>query len=975
MTQPLSPPVNDPILRFRRAELDPRTRRLRIGDQVQPIQPRVFATLYALARDAPQPVSRETLLESVWPDVVVEEGSINRAIRGARRALGADPDLTDSIETIRGVGYRLALDVDEVPVGLRDTEARWSQPLASELVGRDAELLRLAEQARAALSGHRRVVFVSGEAGLGKSALIEATTAAIEAAFCVLEGRCQEGFGRGLPFLPLQDAMSGTNRLVDPRLAARLAAPRSDPHPSPWPWQQPLVEDRDESPERDADARLYEWVRSIELLSTEIPLALVLEDLHWSDASTLRFVEAIVERPGPGQLLLIASARPHEDDGGRELIDLLRRVGQSNDACEIALDPLDADQLATLAELRTGLDFTNEEERRAVGAWLASRTGGHPLFAACLADHIAGHVAGHFAGHFTGDSADFVADHRAGHGAATADGASPDGADGIDLVALEDAGLPRSLVQLVASWREGLQARDRSFIEVAAVCGAEFETAIVADVLGATIEEVEERCDALCLRGWLHPADVSSWSSDRLGGRIRFVHALVAEALHDALPSLRRARIHRAVACALVDRAGDDGSRSAEIALHAERGGDRSCAVVHHAAAALFASSRQASQEAFFHVERGLAEIGSSGQESGEHAAASAAARCDLKLAYGLALAARESYADDRVGEAFHEAFELARSMGDEEREASAAWGRAACLQMRGEIESAREVTERLLALARSQHRDRYEEQALGLLSIIAYFQGRFADCIAHGAELLERVEARGTAWSPMRSGQDMVCSVGAYMASAWWHRGDADAGRTAIEHAILRAKRLDHPFTEAMVEAFAAIFFFRCGDRERQAEHARRGLEVAEPAGIALWLGVCRFMEHCALPAHEIRLDVLRDTLESLAGAGGLGATFFLWLLADLELSLPHGERANARTLCQLGFGLAERTTENNNLPGLHLVAASLEAAEGNAHAAGEHLDAAEQWAERLGSVAFEERSRAAAKAIRRRSRSNDPP
>ena len=191
--------------------------------------------------------------------------------------------------------------------------------------------------------------------------------------------------------------------------------------------------------------------------------------------------------------------------------------------------------------------------------------------------------------------------------------------------------------------------------------------------------------------------------------------------------------------------------------------------------------------------------------------------------------------------------------------------------------------------------------------------------------------------------------TVGVYSGLSHWHLGDPATGRDVIESALRRARAIGHPFTEALAEAFTSIFFHLVGDAGRQREHAARGRAVSEAAGIPLWRNVSRFMEICAEPVTADRLVQLRATLQEMGRSGGLGGTFFICLLAELELEV--GTLENARSLCAIGLSMGERTTEHNHLPALHLAAAR---AAGDPAERDRHLEAGAAWAQRLGSVAL---------------------
>src|SRR5690606_5472424 len=186
---------------------------------------------------------------------------------------------------------------------------------ATTLVGRDRELAALRRAYARADSGLRQVVFVTGEPGLGKTTLLEhfaeelrATTRAR-----VALGQCVELIGDSEAYLPILDLLGRLSREADGR---EVVATFERWAPS-WLLQMPaLIDDaraeairrRVVSPSRDR--MLRELAEMLETLAAERPLVLVLEDLHWSDTSTIDALAYLAQRTKPARLLLIGSYRP-----------------------------------------------------------------------------------------------------------------------------------------------------------------------------------------------------------------------------------------------------------------------------------------------------------------------------------------------------------------------------------------------------------------------------------------------------------------------------------------------------------------------------------------------------------------------------------------------------------------------------------------------------------------------------------------
>ena len=149
---------------------------------------KALAVLECLVSQPGQLVTKDDLLASAWPDTAVCEAVLTTAMRELRRALGDQARVPRFIETVHGRGYRFIAPVTETSVPVRPIKP--ATPMGAEtgplthsprprvaysgcLVGREAELARLHEWHATALEGDRRIGFIAGEAGIGKTALVE----------------------------------------------------------------------------------------------------------------------------------------------------------------------------------------------------------------------------------------------------------------------------------------------------------------------------------------------------------------------------------------------------------------------------------------------------------------------------------------------------------------------------------------------------------------------------------------------------------------------------------------------------------------------------------------------------------------------------------------------------------------------------------------------------------------------------------
>lgn len=186
------------VLSFGPFRCDPRNALMWRDEQTVSLPPKALEVLLYLLRHPGQLVNKEELLKTIWAETYVGDAVLKVAIGEIRKALADDPKKPQFVETVHRRGYRwlapLRAASPAQESGVRSQEpVRTAQndvdryrdhtvvlptpdprPLSPVLVGREAELAQLHAVWAKALSGHRQVVFVTGEPGIGKTTLIEA---------------------------------------------------------------------------------------------------------------------------------------------------------------------------------------------------------------------------------------------------------------------------------------------------------------------------------------------------------------------------------------------------------------------------------------------------------------------------------------------------------------------------------------------------------------------------------------------------------------------------------------------------------------------------------------------------------------------------------------------------------------------------------------------------------------------------------
>ena len=201
------------ILAFGDCEIDRELYQLRRRGRVVKLEPKVFDVLAHLAEHRDRVVTKQELLDVLWPAEALSESVLPRAIAAARRAVGDTRAKARVIETVHGRGYRF---VAEVKTG-GTPAAPPAEPAPSALfVGRERTLARLERALDAALAGRGGLVLLAGEPGIGKTRTAEELARkANERGAQVLLGRCFEGEGAPV-FWPWVQVLRGLAAATDP---------------------------------------------------------------------------------------------------------------------------------------------------------------------------------------------------------------------------------------------------------------------------------------------------------------------------------------------------------------------------------------------------------------------------------------------------------------------------------------------------------------------------------------------------------------------------------------------------------------------------------------------------------------------------------------------------------------------------------------------------------------------------------------
>src|ERR1700676_2330772 len=187
------------------------------------LTPKAFAVLRHLVEHAGRLVTQDELLDTVWPGTHVELAALNNQIFNIRNALGDNPKTPVFIETLPRRGYRFIAAVRDS----RDESNLIRDSLSRKLVGRETALCELRDSLGKALRDQHQIVFVTGEPGLGKTALVDEFQRRAVAdlpGLRIMRGQCVEGYGGTEAYYPMLEALGQLFRCSGGEWGARMLA-------------------------------------------------------------------------------------------------------------------------------------------------------------------------------------------------------------------------------------------------------------------------------------------------------------------------------------------------------------------------------------------------------------------------------------------------------------------------------------------------------------------------------------------------------------------------------------------------------------------------------------------------------------------------------------------------------------------------------------------------------------------------------
>jgi class 3 adenylate cyclase/predicted ATPase len=798
---------------------------------------------------------------------------------------------------IEGVPQRLQLfRVEQLAVAGSLSEASAPAEL-SPLIGRDHEISLLKDRWEQAQEGMGQVVLLIGEPGLGKSRLVYTLKDHVlgrliegEVDAPVIEWRCSphflntglypaiDFFERALAFDREEPPQARFDRLVHRLEQYDLARPEAVPL-----WASLLslpIPDRFTAlslpPARQREETFRAMLEWLHVRAARRPILFVVEDLHWVDASTLEFLGQFLAEGLHDRILTVLTFRPEFQTPWPALA---HQTG-------LALTRLTRRQVGDLMRKKAGGALPE-----AVVEQVYERAGGVPLFVE----------------EFTTMVQELGALDQAGEG-------------GTGARAFPEREIPGTLQDLMTA-RLDRMGGDRELAQIAAVLGREFSYESLAAVAGLDEPTLQTELGTLVRAEILYPKGRPPRCT------YIFKHALLEDALYNALVEGKRQHLHEKIARAL--EAGFPQtveSRPELLAHHFTEAGLPEAAIRYLLRAASRSQERSASVEAIGHLTKGLALLKSLPESPNRDA-------WELQLLGVLAPAYRATrgYAAAEIGPVLYRARELCERMSDPQQLFAVMWGIWAWHNVLSDFKRVNLANEAMEFARRLNDPGMLMEASL-VLGLTKFYRGDFAgvrDCC--GKAVAEYDDRKRTKFWAERTGQNAGVTNRCYLSLSLWHLGYPDQALRVNREMVELARAIGHPFTLAHALNYTAWFYLQCRLGAETVAAADEQINIALEQRFVFWRITGMLYKHGAMLLKGQMAEALPLFLEGLDGYRATGATIVLTHhLSILGEAFTKANRlGDARKVLDEALALAEKHDERCHEAELHRLQGELLLAE----------------------------------------------
>ena len=716
------------------------------------------------------------------------------------------------------------------------------------LVGRDSELTLLMERWAQAKESPGQVVMISGEAGIGKSRLVDAlreSVTADNASRLVFE--CSPYYMNSALY-PVIDHLRRTLQFSRDDSADTKAEKLEQllkPHGFNLQEAVPLfatlltVQMPERYPPLDLPAKKQSQMTQELLVSWLVEQAerravlMLFEDLQWADPSTLDLLGLLIDEVPTSRLLTVFTYRPEFDPPWtlrsyvtQLIVNRFTSVQVEEMVGEIAGKPFPQEVMEQVVEKTDGVPLFVEEVTKVL------------LESGCLEEKK----------------------------------------DSFELTA------PLSPLAVPATLHDSLTARldrlsqSRMIAQVGAAIGREFSYELIL-----AVSDVAEEALQLDV-GRLVDSELVFRKGRGPHARYVFKHALVQDVAYQSLLRTKRQQYHRKIALALEDRFPETIDQHPELlAYHYTSAGVNERAILYWHKAAERAIAQSTHREAISHLTKGLELMESLEESTDRH-------RLELKfqISLGVSLQATKGYGSEEVLTTYERARRLCQRLGESEQLFPVLYGLFRSKLLRAQYAGARELGEELLLLAEGLQNPGFLAAAHRALGSTLFYVGESTKAVTHLREVLNSdIAPEDRPHAFLYDVVDPWVTAHSYSAWALWLLGYPDQARSESRQAVSTAESIGHPFSSALALSFSTWLHQFCRDTDRTRQLAEVAVALSTEHGFPFWIGWGKVLQGWTL-AEEGRDDeaiaTMRQGLLDWKKQGSeLGWSYFLVLLSEV--------------------------------------------------------------------------------------------
>ena len=797
------------------------------------------------------------------PDTVVISETTHRLVQEQfeHAALGA--------QVLKGIAAPMQVYCVQ---GEREHRERFDKPSSSRvlpIIGREHELGMLLNRWKQATEGNGQVVLLSGEAGIGKSRLMQVVREHVfNDGALRIEFRCSpyhqnsawypiiEHLHRLLHFqredtphakLEKLRQMLSCYRFPQGDTIPLLAALLSLPHPEGFPPLQ-LTAQRQKQKTQEV---LLSWLFEE---TDRAPVYCVWEDLHRADPSTLDLLQRLIDQISTTRMFLLLTFRP----------EFVPPWSHRSYLSQITLNRLGRVQVPTMVERITkGKTLPSEVLQQIV-----DKTDGVPLFVEELTKMV------------------------------LESGLLQEGQDAYTLTGpLPPLAIPTTLHDSLMARLDRL-ATVREIAQVAAALGREFSHELLQAVLN-----IEEERLAYSLQQ-LVEAELLYRQGQPPHATYLFKHALIRDAAYQSLLKSQRQQIHAQIAEVVEERFAEIVATQPEVvAHHYTEAGLVPQAVLAWQHAGQQALERSAEHEAIAHFTTGLTLL-----KTLPDTIERATQELTLLVSLGPALMVTKGYAAAEVANVYTQAHALSQRVGDTPALFPALLGLATSALIRGEFHTAHELGEQLLHLAQREHDSALLVEAHYILGTTLFHLGELDAARQHLEQGIALYDIQQHRFLAFRYGQDPGVFCLCYLTRILWFLGYPDQALQYSHKAVALANELKHPFSSTLAATFAAVIAQLRREEDSTLTEAAAAIALSTEHSFAFYLAMSTMLYGWALTLQGYSDEGIQQLQHGLTA----------WQATGAELFRPH-----VLALLAEAYGATARSDE-----GLRVVADALSTA-----------------------------------------------